>query len=245
MIVLVISHVHFLRDALIGILGGDGDISAIGACFGDAVEAALAGAVPDLIVVEASHPKAAALVAAARARHPKIGVVVVANRDHDEEFLAWADIGISGYLGPDTSASALVSTVRRAAAGDVVCPPRLTPLLLNGVADRSSLRASRAGVHTLTAREHEIAALLADGMSNKLIARRLNVALPTVKNHVHRILDKWDVRSRGEAAARYRRQVHERAPHSAHAAPARASHVAQMGGATLRDGEVRFGRPSP
>jgi len=113
----------------------------------------------------------------------------------------------AGYLEPDTSARDLVATVRRAAAEEVVCPPRLTALLFSRLADRSSGRITRAGIHVLTCREREIAALLADGLSNKLIARRLCVAVPTVKNHIHSILDKWDVRSRGEAAARYRQKI--------------------------------------
>ncbi len=244
MIVLVISHAQFLRDALIGILRRDDDVDAFGAFSYDTVEAAVAEFPPGLVVVEASHPEGAALVAAVRARLPKVGVVVLAMREQDEEFLAWADIGISGYLGPDTSASTLISTVRRAAAGDVVCPPRLTALLLNGFAHRSNDRLSRAGIHTLTPREREIAALLADGMSNKLIARRLSVALPTVKNHVHSILDKWDVRSRGEAAARFRRQVQEVEPDGEKLAAVRAGHVSQMGGSTLQNGGTRTGMSS-
>jgi DNA-binding CsgD family transcriptional regulator len=137
--------------------------------------------------------------------------------------------------------------VRRAAAGDVVCPPRLTALLLNGFANRANDRTTRAGIHVLTSREREIAALLADGMSNKLIARRLNVALPTVKNHVHSILDKWDVRSRGEAAARYRRQVQDRqvqdgAPDSSKPMRPQASHPSLDRVATLRDGGLQNGR---
>ncbi len=48
---------------------------------------------------------------------------------------------------------------------------------------------------------------MADGLSNKLIARRLDCALATVKNHVHSILDKWECQSRGEAAARYRQKI--------------------------------------
>ncbi len=240
MIVLVISHAQFLREALIGVLRGDGDIDAVGASSYEAVEAAVVECPPDLIVVESAHPDGAALVAAVRARLPKVAVVVLAMREQDGDFLAWAEIGMSGYLGPDTSATMLKATVRRAAAGDVICPPRLTALLLNGFANRSNDGASRAGIHSLTPRELEIAALLADGMSNKLIARRLRVALATVKNHVHSILDKWDVRSRGEAAARFRRQVHEVEPNGGPTA-LRASHAAQMGGSTLRNGEARHG----
>ena len=190
-------------------LRGDNDVEAFGAFSHETVETAIAEFSPNLVVIDSSHPDGKALVAAVRTRLPKVGVIVLAMRERDEEFLAWADIGISGYLGPDTSASGLMSLVRRAAAGDVVCPPRLTALLMNRFAGRSVDRTSRASIHALTAREREIAALLADGMSNKLIARRLGVALATVKNHVHSILEKWDVRSRGEAAARFRRPEHE------------------------------------
>jgi hypothetical protein len=99
----------------------------------------------------------------------------------DEDFLAWADIGISGYLGPDSSAHDLLSAARRIGVGEVACPPRLTTLLLSGMAVRSGERSTRSNIFALAAREREIAELLADGLSNKLIARRLQVALPTVK----------------------------------------------------------------
>ena len=207
MVTLFISHVHLLRESMVAALrSGEGN-EPIGAWSRETVEAAVAEHAPTVVVVDASHPEATALVAAVRARHPAASVVVLAMHEADEEFLAWADIGISGYLGPDTSTFDLLSAVRRAGAGDVFCPPRLTALLMSRFADRSSERASRAGIFALTSREREIAELLAAGMSNKLIARRLQVAVPTVKNHVHSILEKWDVRSRGEAAAVYRDRV--------------------------------------
>ena len=207
--ILLISHVCILRDALVAALQGVHGNQACGASSRETVEAALAASVPGLVAIDASHPEAAALVATVRAHAPTASLVVLAAGERDEEFLAWADVGISGYLGPDTSIDGLLSAVRRVGAGEVACPPRLTALLLNRFAGRSSERADRAGIFSLTSREQEIAGLLADGLSNKLIARRLCVALPTVKNHVHSILEKWDCRSRGEAAARYRRQVQD------------------------------------
>ena len=204
--ILLISQVRMLRDALVAVLQGVQGNQACGASSRDTVEAALAAFVPAVVVVDAAHPDGAALVATVRAHAPKASVVVLAAGERDEEFLAWADVGISGYLGLDSSADDLLSAVRRVGAGEMACLPRLTALLLNRFADRSNVRTERAGLFSLTAREQEIAELLADGLSNKLIARRLSVALPTVKNHVHSILEKWDCRSRGEAAARYRRQ---------------------------------------
>ncbi len=235
--ILLISHVCILRDALVAALQGVHGNQACGASSRETVEAALAASVPGLVAIDASHPEAAVLVATVRAHAPTASVVVLAAGERDEEFLAWADVGISGYLGPDTSIDGLLSAVRRVGAGEVACPPRLTALLLNRFAGRSSERADRAGIFSLTSREQEIAGLLADGLSNKLIARRLCVALPTVKNHVHSILEKWDCRSRGEAAARYRRQVQDDArPGGGKVVDLRAGQAFPMGAAPLRTG---------
>lgn len=205
--ILVVSRVRLVREALTAVLADNGDLQAFGASSREAIEALIAEAKPSLAVVDALHPEAATLIAAARVRIPKLSVVVLAMQDRDEDFLAWTDVGISGYLGPDTSAGDLVSAVRRVAAGNIVYPPRLTALVLSRLSLRSSERAAKAGIYALTSREREVAALLADGLSNKLIGRRLRIAQPTVKNHIHNILAKWDVQSRGEIAARYRRTI--------------------------------------
>jgi len=244
MVTLFISHMHLLREALVAILQSTGDHQALGAFSHETVEAAVSESVPAVIIVDASHPEATALVAVARAHAPKASVVILSMHELEEEFLAWADIGIAGYLGPDISAQDLLSTVRRVGAGEVICPPRLTALLLNRFANRSTERAARASVHALTSREHEIAGLLADGMSNKLIARRLQVALPTVKNHVHSILEKWDVRSRGEAAARYRQTSPEaRKPSVGTLVELRPAQVSQTGAAAARSAALWHGMP--
>jgi two-component system nitrate/nitrite response regulator NarL len=243
--ILLISHVRILRDALVAALQGVQGNQARGAFSRETVEAALVAFAPGLVVVDASHPEAATLVATVRAHAPTASVVVLAAGERDEEFLAWADVGISGYLGLDTSANDLLSAVRCVGVGEVACPSRLTALLLNRFASRSSERAERAGIFSLTSREQEIAELLADGLSNKLIARRLCVALPTVKNHVHSILEKWDCRSRGEAAARYRRQVRDDArPSGGTVVELRAGPVPSMGGASSRTGGMQHRMPA-
>ncbi len=226
MMILVVTHVRLLREALTATLADCGGIQAFGASSPEAIEAVVAKTRPRLAVVDALHPEAATLIAAVRVRVPKLSVVVLATQDRDEDFLAWTDVGISGYLGPDTSADDLVSAVHRVIAGDVVYPVRLTALLLKRLSTRSSERTTRAGIYTLTSREREIAALLADGLSNKLIGRRLCIAQPTVKNHVHNILAKWDVQSRGEIAARYRRTIQADAePNSGKLAGLREGHL--------------------
>jgi len=244
--VLIISHVQVLREALVQAFRNEDSLNAISASSFENVAALSADCQPSVVVIDSSHPQGATLVASIRAGNPKLNVIVITMRERDEEFLAWADVGISGYLGPDSSTRDLVATVRRVEAGEVVCPPRLTALLMNRFASRSEERSTRAGIYALTSREREIAELLAAGMSNKLIARRLQVALPTVKNHVHSILDKWDVRSRGEAAARYRQKIQDHAePGMKPAEISRTSRVSQIEGPALRNGDMRGARPSP
>ena len=226
MMILVISHVRLLREALAATLADGEGIQALGAFSRESIEAVVAKAKPSLAVVDALHPEAATLIAAVRVCVPKLSVVVLAMQDRDEDFLAWTDVGISGYLGPDTSAGDFVSAVRRVAAGEVVYPARLTALVLSRLSTRSSERTTKAGMYALTSREREIAALLADGLSNKLIGRRLCIAQPTVKNHIHNILAKWEVQSRGEIAARYRRTIQADAePNDGKLAGLRESHV--------------------
>ncbi len=227
MVVLFISHVHFLREAVATLLRNSGGIEVFGASSEESAEAITVETTPTLVMIDSSHPEARPIINAMRARSPAIRVVVLAMREQDEDFLAWADTGICGYVGPESSARDLILTVRRAGAGEVVCPPRLTALLLNHYADRATSRTTRAGIHALTLREREVVELLADGLPNKLIARRLRVAVPTVKNHVHSILDKWDVCSRGEAAARYRQKI----PESPAKTVARPQHDAKRPGA--------------
>ena len=207
MVILFISHVRLLREALLVILNGTAGIQAFGASSRDTAEAAALEFAPSLVIIDASHPEAAMLVAAVQASVAMVRIIVLTTRERDEDLLTWAKIGVSGYLASDTSARDLISTMHRVAAGETVYPPKLTALLMSRLADRSTDLSTRTGIHALTCREREIAALMADGLSNKVIARRLGIAMATAKNHIHSILEKWDVRSRGEAAARYRQKT--------------------------------------
>ncbi len=207
MVILVVSHIPLLLEALTTTLRGVESTQAFKASSREEVETLAIDFPPNLVVVDALHPEGRALVAAIRQQVPQSRVIVLAMHDRDEDFLGWAEIGISGYLGSDTSARDIVSAVRCVGAGEVVFSSRLTALMLRRLATGVRPREAPRGIQELTSREREVAALLAEGMSNKLIARRLCLAVPTAKNHVHSILDKWGVQSRGEAAARYRQQT--------------------------------------
>jgi DNA-binding NarL/FixJ family response regulator len=134
-----------------------------------------------------------------RHRAPQMRIVVLAIRDAAAEVLTWAEAGIAGYVAIDDSLERLVDVVGAAVRGEAICTPAVSGALLKHVHRLASGRTASPVIATLTTREREIAQCLCDGLSNKEIAARLVIALPTVKNHVHHILAKLEVTHRGEA----------------------------------------------
>ena len=162
---------------------------------------------PDIVLCDASRPDALETVRGllARALAPK--VVVVAIGDHEADLLDFAEAGVSGYVTSEQSVDDIVSAVQAVGRGEMICTPRMAATLVRHVATLAAggrAHAAAAGHSALTYREHEIVRLIDYGMSNKQIADALQIEVTTVKNHVHNILEKLQVKRRGEAAARLR-----------------------------------------
>ena len=98
--------------------------------------------------------------------------------------------------------------MRAVAAGQKVFPPSLTESLLSQIVEDAAQRGMvDIADMRMTAREREIVDLIADGLSNKEIGKKLSIATDTVKSHVHNILEKLSLRSRVEVAVRARIRV--------------------------------------
>ncbi len=200
--VFVVADVMLYREGLREILGRHPEIEVVGvaAQVEDGLEL-LAARQPQLVLVDESAAKASEVVAAVRRGAAEAQVVAVAVGDDDQDVVAWAKAGVSGYVTRDESLSTLVAVIRAVGRGELLCSPRLAATLLRQVA-RSATRAPTARHdRRLTAREREVLALVEQGLANKEIAQRLSIALPTVKNHVHNILGKLEARGRCEAIA--------------------------------------------
>ena len=126
----------------------------------------------------------------------------------DAESAAWLETDIDGVLPVDTGLEEMVDAVERVIRGEKVFPPSVAFLLYERLARRSHQAATqrRFDALTLTRRELEVLRLLGEQRSNDAIAGRLGISIHTVKNHVHNILDKLEVDSRGSAAELARRR---------------------------------------
>jgi two-component system, NarL family, nitrate/nitrite response regulator NarL len=202
---LIVAEVRLYRDGLTEVFTREDDVEVV-ATAADAGEglARAAELEPDVALVDLGVHEAVEYARALGAAAPGAKMIALAVREVVDEVVVLAEAGVAGYVTREQSLDELVAAVRSVAAGETLCSPWLAATLLRRVAELARDRVASPAAARLTAREREIVALIDDGLSNKEIAARLRIELPTVKNHVHHILEKLDVRRRAEAAAAVR-----------------------------------------
>jgi DNA-binding NarL/FixJ family response regulator len=187
------------------ILARDKSIDVVGTAANAAdLFSRVAQTAPDVIVLDPALLESPEAIKGLGSR-AGIRVVVLLSSDAEPEVVESAEAGAAGFVTRDDSLADLVTTILSAARGELVCSPKLAGTLLRRVSKLASER-SEHGEARLTLRELEVARLLDVGLSNKQISARLGVELPTVKHHVHHILEKLGVQRRSAAVARLREQ---------------------------------------
>ena len=200
--VFVALDVRVYRDAIARLISTEDSLKVVGAAaMAEAPSRLRDGARPDVVLVDAIQ-RADLVLAREISSAAGDAYVVALVAPEREDLLGWAGAGVSGLLSWEASQEELVQSLRRAARGGSPCSPDVAEALLRRV--RENPRGDFAFGGSLTEREAEVAELVADGLSNKAIASELSIELATVKNHVHSILEKLRVHSRGEAAAKLR-----------------------------------------
>jgi DNA-binding NarL/FixJ family response regulator len=204
--VLVIEDNRLLRDGIAAMLTEQPDIKVVAAV--DRAPAALERAremKPDVVLVDAGlgDHDSLRLVAAIKHTAPEVRIIVMDLLPVPEDVLDFVNAGVSGFLAKDAMLDDFVGTVRSVASGKDVLPPALTSTLFSHIAKLAVARkpAELLEPVRMTARERAVFDLIADGLSNKEIARSLHVATNTVKGHVHNILEKLALQTRLQIAA--------------------------------------------
>jgi len=147
---------------------------------------------PDVVVMDLRMPVMDGLGALVRLRreYPGARVILLTTYDDEEDVYRGLESGASGYLLKDSAPAELVESIRKVNAGRKAISPQVAERL-----------AARVTVPELTDREREVLEYLAEGKSNKQIAKALGIADGTVKVHVANILEKLGAQGRSEAVA--------------------------------------------
>jgi two-component system nitrate/nitrite response regulator NarL len=203
--VLIVSDVRLYRDGLAEMVARDELIEVVGTA-ADAREALQAAGTlsPAVVIVNVAMRDGIPLARAIRFAKPDAKIVALAVPDDEHDVIAWAEAGATGFVTTDQSLGDVLEAIKRTARGEVACTPWLAGVLVRRVSELAEEIPHAEGPSTLTAREFEIAELIERGLSNKQIASALFIEVTTVKNHVHRVLEKLGVHRRADVAEKIR-----------------------------------------
>ena len=218
---LVVDDHTLFRRGLIALLAGDARFCVVGEA-GDAgvAQRRAAEEQPDLILLDNHLPGVNGVDALAGLREtaPRARVLMLTVSEDERDLAAALRAGANGYLLKTVDSDALANAIVRTMAGESIVSPEMTSKLVSafralpgGAAAEPAARASPSShpppnapapsaIDSLSPREREILQLIAQGASNKEIARALSIAETTVKIHVQHILRKLDLNSRVQAA---------------------------------------------
>lgn len=202
----LIDDNRLLREGIVAMVHTQADFRVL-ASSADVDEALqkVRDATPDVVLLDLGlqDHDSLSLTATVRAEVPSARVIVMGLMPAHEDVAAYVRAGASGFIMKDATFEMFFSTIRAVAGGAEVLPDELTGSLFSQIASNAvagDRRRALASVR-LTKRERQVVELLGDGFSNKRIAARLQIAVHTVKSHVHNILEKLALRSRMEVAA--------------------------------------------
>jgi two-component system, NarL family, response regulator LiaR len=193
--ILLVDDHSVVRKGLRTFLAYDPELEVVGEADDGAEALALARALaPDVVLMDLLMPgmDGIAATAAIRRELPDTEVLALTSVLEDASVVGAVRAGAIGYLLKDTQAEALCQAIKAAAAGQVQLTPKAAARLMQAISAPES-------TEQLTERETEVLRLLAQGQSNKQIARSLNNTEQTIKTHVSRILAKLGVQSRTQA----------------------------------------------
>jgi two-component system nitrate/nitrite response regulator NarL len=206
------------RGAIAALIAGQDDLEVVGEAENglEAVEKAHE-LDPDLIVMDVEMPvmdgvEATRLV---REQKPAVKVVMLTVSESDDHVFDAIRLGAHGYLLKDLRPEELFERIRSVMRDETPLSPAIAGRLLEEIRSGATTRSSSATATeepSITPRELEILQLVAEGMSNKEIGKRLYITEGTVKNHVHNALEKLHMKNRIQAAAYITRQGLGRRP---------------------------------
>jgi DNA-binding NarL/FixJ family response regulator len=192
--IVVVDDHPVVRDGLRGMLDGQNDLTVVGeAANGLEAVSVVARERPDVVLMDLRMPRmdGVSATAAIHTAQPEVRVLVLTTYDEDHDIVRAIEAGARGALLKDAPREELFRAVRSSARGEMVLAPAVTARLFG--------RLRVAQQHSPTERELQVLTLVAQGLTNRAIGRRLSVSEATVKTHLVHVFAKLGVADRTAA----------------------------------------------
>ncbi|MFI5687476.1 response regulator [Streptomyces sp. NPDC051636] len=200
--VIVVDDQTVVREGIVMLLGLLPGVEVVGAA-GDGEEAVrlVAELAPDVALMDLRMPRCDGVEATRRIRaeYPGTQVVVLTTFADDESLFPALRAGARGYLTKDAGGDEIVRAVESVLSGDAGLSPSVQRRLLERLSEPEPQSAPAAAPDGLTARETEVLVLIAEGLTNQEIARKLHVSTATVKTHINNLFAKTGLKDRAQA----------------------------------------------
>jgi DNA-binding NarL/FixJ family response regulator len=203
--ILLVEDNRLLRDGIEALINAQSDLKIVATSGGNHDTLLTARTLkPQVVLMDLGlrNENGVHLVAALTKELPHTKVIGMGLVPSQLDIVELVQAGAVGFVLKDATIDNVLSTIRSVARGEKVLPPMLTGSLFSHVVEHAQPRGKRelANAVRMTKREREIIVLIAEAMSNKEIADRLNLSTYTVKSHIHNILEKMALHSRLEIA---------------------------------------------
>ena len=206
--ILLVNEIRLMGNVIVAALEDEPDVNVLGCVtsIDEALKIVNENAV-DVALVSTHLPEQGAikLTKAITELAPDTKVLALGLTEEKKRVLRYVEAGATGYILKDDSLEDLIDKVRAVQDDKVYVSPKIAAAMMERITDLanvfSNIENSVADDAGLTTRELEVLELIGEGLTNQQIAEQLVIEVGTVKNHVHSILDKLNVSSRGEAAA--------------------------------------------
>jgi DNA-binding NarL/FixJ family response regulator len=210
-LVAILDDNRLVRDGLSAMLNKLPDVRVVASLPGPSPSLAETSAHVVLLDAGLLDHESLRVATALRSEMPETKIIVMDLMPVHEEIMDFVNAGVAGFVLKDATFDEFVATIRSVASGEKVLPPRMTESLFSQIASEANGRRGADEVHPLlddvrmTRREREVIQLIGEGLSNKEIAQRLNIAPHTVKSHVRNVMEKLALHTRLQIAAYSRR----------------------------------------
>ncbi len=201
--VAIVDDNRLVREALTAMLGALPEFLVLASATADS--AFLTAVKPQVVLLDVGlgDQDSLRVATAIRSEVPDAKIIVMDLIPDNEEVVEFVNAGVCGFVLKDATFDEFVATIRSVAAGEKVLPARMTESLFARIAKEADGRGREYVLEDvrMTRREREVIDLIGEGLSNKEIAQRLNIATHTVKSHVRNVMEKLALHTRLQIAA--------------------------------------------